>query len=147
MPAVEDEWLNAELRHDPTTLPTKVLTTPHQVPTPLNPFSLANPNIEVESFEYHRKSWDYLQLQRFSRSSCILGLRDVYWNCPYHSTKVSKKLPENWNSATIIIETTISGVKATSYLPSCNQSSIFPQTKLFLLANISGGSLTSCRRK
>ena len=40
------------------TLTTEVLTTPHPVPQPPNPSSLANPNTEVQTFEYHEKVGD-----------------------------------------------------------------------------------------
>ena len=59
-PTVENEWPNAKPGMDPNTLPTGVLNTPHQAPQPLNPSSLANPNTEVETFEYHEKVGDIL---------------------------------------------------------------------------------------
>ena len=57
-PTVEDEWPNAKPGTDSNTLPTEVLTTPHQAPQPPNPTSSANPNTEVETFEYHEKVGD-----------------------------------------------------------------------------------------
>ena len=57
-PTVKDEWPNAKPGIDPNTLPTEVLTTPHQAPQPRNPSSSANPNTEVETFEYLEKVGD-----------------------------------------------------------------------------------------
>ena len=57
-PTVEDEWPNTEPEHDSNTLTTEVLTAPHQVPQSLNPAYQANPNIEVETFEYHEEVGD-----------------------------------------------------------------------------------------
>ena len=59
-PTVEDEWPNAKRGIDPNTLPSEVLTTRHQAPQPRNPSSSANPNTEVETFEYHEKVGDIL---------------------------------------------------------------------------------------
>ena len=57
-PTVEDDWPNAKPGIDPNTLPTEVVTTPHQAPQPRNPSSSANPNTEVETLEYHEKLGD-----------------------------------------------------------------------------------------
>ena len=57
-PTVEVEWPNAKPGNDHNTLPTEALTTRHPAPQSLNPSSLANPNTEVETFEYHEKVAD-----------------------------------------------------------------------------------------
>ena len=61
--------------------------------------------------------------------------------------KVPDKLPEVWHSQSKITLATVSRVKSTIHLPSSNQGSIFPQTNILLLANVSSGSSTSCGRQ
>ena len=146
-PTVEDEGPNAKPGIDLNTLLTEVLTTLHQAPQPLNRSSLANPNTEAGTFEYHEKVGNIFS-SNDSLAHCVSS--DFKMNAGIARTfrrKYPTKYPKFGTLQSKITLATTSEVKSTIHLPSPNQSSIFPQTNILLLANVSSGPSASCRRQ
>ena len=144
---VEDERPNAKPGIDPNTLPTEVLTTPHQAPQPSNPSSSANPNTEVETFEYHEKvshtfssgdSLAHFVSPDFKMSAGIAHTfrRKYPTNYSKFGTLHQKSLwPQFLQSRKRYIYHLLTKVR------------FFHQTNTLLLPNVSIGPSTSCRRQ